>query len=292
VSSAFLEPVLRDALGFPDLRVTGVHAVSGGCIHQAARVGTTRGEAFVKWNDDCAPEVFLREADGLRELRAADSGLAVPEVFAAGGPKADRPAFIVMEYLHPAPGLGLDEAALGRGLATVHRRTSTAFGFAVTTYCGPTPQDNAAADSWVDFFGERRIRPLVRLLEKDGKLGSADIRILERLADRLGDLLATNPPPSLIHGDLWSGNVLATAAGPGLVDPACAYADREMEFGITTLFGGFGSRFFDAYEEAWPLPPGWRERNPIYQLYHLLNHHLIFGGHYGAEALAVARRFA
>ena len=97
--------------------------------------------------------------------------------------------------------------------------------------------------------------------------------------------------PSLIHGDLWSGNVLHTARGPALVDPACAYADREMEFGITTLFGGFDDRFFAAYEEAWPLPGGWRERNPLYQLYHLLNHFLIFGGAYGGEALSLARRY-
>ena len=81
-------------------------------------------------------------------------------------------------------------------------------------------------------------------------------------------------------------------AGPGLVDPACAYADREMEFGITTLFGGFGDRFWGAYEEAWPLPPGWRERNGLYQLYHVLNHHALFGGHYGAQALALARGYA
>jgi fructosamine-3-kinase len=98
--------------------------------------------------------------------------------------------------------------------------------------------------------------------------------------------------PSLIHGDLWSGNVLHTAQGPGLVDPACAYAHREMEFGITTLFGGFGERFFRGYEEEWPLAAGWRERNPLYQLYHLLNHQHLFGGHYGAEALAIARRYA
>ncbi len=85
---------------------------------------------------------------------------------------------------------------------------------------------------------------------------------------------------------------MPTARGPALFDPACAYADRELEFGITTLFGGFSERFWSAYEEAWPLPAGWRERNPLYQLYHLLNHYLIFGGHYGAEALAIARRFS
>jgi fructosamine-3-kinase len=104
--------------------------------------------------------------------------------------------------------------------------------------------------------------------------------------------VAPDAPPALIHGDLWSGNVLATTRGPALVDPACAYADREMEFGISTLFGGLSARAMAAYEEAWPLPPGWRERNGLYQLYHLLNHALIFGGHYTGEARERARPYA
>jgi protein-ribulosamine 3-kinase len=291
VIAPFLEPALRAALQDPDLRVTGVQGVSGGCIHHAARVATTRGDVFAKWNDDCAPDAFLREADGLRALHAAGSGLAIPEVLAASLPQEGRPALIVMEFLAPDARRGSDEADLGRGLAAIHRRSSPAFGFPVTTYCGPTPQDNTTSDSWVDFYGERRLRPLVRLLEEERGLRPSDRQVLERLAGRLSELLPDDPPASLIHGDLWSGNVLSTAAGPGIVDPACAYADREMEFGITTLFGGFSSRFFDAYEEAWPLPAGWRGRNALYQLYHLLNHFLIFGGHYGAEAMAVARRY-
>ena len=131
----------------------------------------------------------------------------------------------------------------------------------------------------------------MRLLRQEGRSGASELRVLERLADRLPTLLPHETVPSLIHGDLWSGNVLHTARGPALVDPACAYADREMEFGITTLFGGFSDRFFAAYEEDWPLPGGWRERNPLYQLYHLLNHFLIFGGAYGAQALSLARRY-
>ena len=177
------------------------------------------------------------------------------------------------------------------GVQTCALPISPAFGFPVTTYCGPTPQDNTAAASWVEFYGERRIRPLVRQLEKERVLASSDRQVFDRLVDRLPSLLPHETVPSLIHGDLWSGNVLATVSGPGLVDPACAHADREVEFGITTLFGGFSERFFAAYEEAWRLPAGWRERNPLYQLYHLLNHQLIFGGRYGAEARAVARRY-
>ena len=293
MSGHFLEAELRMALRDPGLRIVSVHPVSGGCIHEAARLETTRGALFAKWNEAGPAELFVREADGLRALRDAGSTLLIPEVLLASPPREGRPGFIVMEYLPPSSGQGRSgQEALGRGLALVHRRSAEAFGFSVTTYCGPTPQDNTFAASWAEFYAERRIRALTRLLEGKGEVGTVERRILERLADRLPALLPHEPVPSLIHGDLWSGNVLHTARGPALVDPACAHADREMEFGITILFGGFTDRFFAAYEEAWPLPIGWRERNPIYQLYHLLNHFLIFGGAYGPRALALAKRYA
>ncbi len=288
--AGFLEGVLRWALGDATLAVLGTERVGGGCIHHAVRLRTTRGDWFAKWNDDCAPDLFPSEAEGLRALRGAASELAIPEVLVAHPPDEQHPACIVMEYL--PPGAAGDDVRLGRGLAAIHARPAAAFGFPVTTYCGPTPQDNRESPSWPAFYAERRILPLARRLEREERIDPGERRLLERLADRLPELLARETRPALIHGDLWSGNVLATARGPALVDPACAACDREMELGITTLFGGFSERFFDAYEEALPLPGGWRDRNPLYQLYHLLNHHLIFGGHYGRQALALARRYA
>jgi fructosamine-3-kinase len=290
--AVFLEDALRRALGDPGLRVLASEPVSGGCIHHAVKLTTSSGEWFAKWNTGCAPDLFVSEAAGLRALREAASSLAVPEVLEASAPGAAHPAFIVMEYLAPARAAAGDDAALGQGLAAIHARSSQRFGFPVTTYCGPTPQANDEADTWAEFYGERRLRPLSLRLEAEGRIGGAERRLVERVVERLPALVPPATLPSLVHGDLWSGNVLATTRGPGLVDPAAAFCDREMEFGITTLFGGFSERFFDAYDEAWPLPPAWRERNALYQLYHLLNHHLIFGGHYGSEALEVARRLA
>jgi len=291
VRADFLEAALREALVEPGLRITGVHPAGGGCIHSAARLSTTSGDLFAKWNEEAAPDLFASEAATLRALRAAGTGLVVPEVLASAPPRADRPGYIVMEYLTPSA-QGADHEALGRGLAALHRHPAEAFGFPVTTYCGSTPQENAFLESWAEFYAERRLRALLRRLDASGRLRPNDRQLLDRVIARLPALLAPETVPSLIHGDLWSGNVLATLRGPALVDPACAYADREMEFGIATLFGGFGDRFFAAYEEVWPLPAGWRERNPLYQLYHLLNHFLIFGGGYGGEALGLARRFA
>jgi len=197
---------------------------------------------------------------------------------------------IVLEYLAPSH-VSADDESLGRGLAALHRRTALRYGFHAASYCGTTLQENPWTATWPEFFRDYRLRLLLGRIEVGRGLSAADRRIYERVLDRVPDLLSHETAPSLIHGDLWSGNVLHTAHGPGLVDPACAHADREMEFGITTLFGGFGDRFWRGYEEAWPLPPDWRERNPLYQLYHLLNHYSIFGGHYGAEALSIARRY-
>jgi fructosamine-3-kinase len=287
-----LEASLRRTLGDARVQILGVHPAGGGCIHSAARLSTTAGDYFAKWNADCPADAFLREADGLRELDAAASGLVVPRVLEAAAAAQGTPGFILMEYLPPASGSSGQDEALGLGLAALHRRTASSFGFDTHTYCGPTRQDNTRADSWAEFYGERRIVPLLRLIEGERGMASAERSLCERLVERLPALLPKAPSPALIHGDLWSGNVMRTSRGPAVFDPACAYADREMEFGITTLFGGFPPAFWRAYEEAEPLPAGWRERNPLYQLYHLLNHFLIFGGHYGHEALAIVRRYA
>jgi protein-ribulosamine 3-kinase len=267
--------------------------VTGGSIHEARHLSTSEGEFFAKWSARGPADIFLREAEGLEALRSASSEIAVPRVIAAAGPAGADPAFLIIEYLEPAGrGTVPDDEALGRGLAAIHRSGAPKFGFDSPTYCGLTPQDNRWRSSWIEFFRDQRLQPLVDTLSRARGLKPADQRLFERVMTRLPDLLPQDGPPSLIHGDLWSGNVLFRAKGPALVDPACAYADREMEFGITTLFGGLSPRAFRAYEEAWPLPAGWRDRNPLYQLYHLLNHAVIFGGHYAEDARRIAARFA
>lgn len=286
---AALAAVLREARADARLDITSMHPVGGGCISPAARIETPAGRFFAKWNDAGPPDLFLREADGLRAMADATSGLAIPRVVAARGPEAGAPALIVMEFLDPGP---LDDEALGVGLAQMHRGSAPAFGFEADTYCGLTRQDNTNTPSWTEFYARRRLAPLVARIDTAHGLSAADRRVYERLIDRLPALLPEPERPSLIHGDLWSGNVLGARRGPALVDPACAFADREMELGMMTLFGGFSDRTFDAYDDTWPLPPGWRQRNGLFQLYHLLNHFLLFGGHYGPQALAMARRYA
>lgn len=286
MTRSFLEDALRRALGEPALRVEEERPLGGGCIHEAARLRTSAGEFFAKWNPRCPPDLFPSEARGLEALRAAGSALAIPRVIAAAGPTSSGPGFLILEYLPPRSGGTREDEALGRGLAAVHAHEAPRYGFECATYCGATRQDNTSCDSWPEFYATRRLGPLLDALGLRGD----ERRPFDRLIERLAGILPASTP-SLVHGDLWSGNVLATARGPALVDPSCAYADREMEFGITTLFGGLSARAWAAYEEAWPLLPGWRERNPLYQVYHLLNHALLFGGGYLAQAGAAARRY-
>ena len=288
----FLEASLSRALG-KAVRVDMSSPVSGGSIHEARKISTSEGEFFAKWATHGPDDIFLREAEGLEALRAASREIVIPRVLAAAGPSQGVPAHLILEHLPPAthaPHKG--EETLGRGLAAIHRATRASFGFDTPSYCGLTRQNNRESATWPEFYRDRRLRPLLHELSRRQPLTLAECHVYERLMSRLDALLPRDASPSLIHGDLWSGNVLLTTRGPALVDPACAFTDREMEFGITTLFGGMPSRAFAAYEEAWPLPLGWRDRNPLYQLYHLLNHAVLFGGHYGYDAHRIAARYA
>lgn len=288
----FLEAAIARSLDRERVRIDRATVLSGGSTRAALRLVTREGEFFAKWSDEGPEDIFVCEAHGLDALRAVSGPITVPRVIAAGKRDTQTPGFLIIEYLPGSRGGEADDESLGRGLAAIHRTTRPTFGFDVSSYCGPTPQDNRASLTWVEFYRERRLRPLVEALQRRRGLSGADRCVFDRLMERLEELLPTHSITSLIHGDLWAGNVLSTTRGPALVDPACAYADREMEFGITTLFGGISPRAFAAYQEAWPMRPDWRERNPLYQLYHLLNHALLFGGHYGGEAHRVAARFA
>lgn len=236
----------------------------GGSICQVWHAETADGQPVVVKD---APYDVGIEADGLAALRRA--GAPVPAVLAATGRR------LVLERVDgPA-----DWAALGAAVASLHAVTASAYGWHRDNLIGELTQPNGWLTDWPTFFFRRRIAPFL-----DAPGLPADLRRrLERAGEGpLADLLPPHPPASLIHGDLWSGNVVA---GRWLIDPAVNHADRELELAFAALFGGLPDAFWRAYQDVWPLADGWRERRPALQLYHLLVHVAHFGsGWAGAVA--------
>lgn len=252
--------------------VAGFRSVAGGDTNRAAVFETGGQTLFVKWNTHDLPGQFEAEARGLRAMAASGTSLIVPEVVHV----ADR--FLVLAYLEPGPRPSPE--AIGTGLAELHRATDDrGFGFSVDGTCGATPQRNPWHADWPTFYAEHRLRPLLEQL-------AMPTNLLARVPEALGD----DELPALIHGDLWSGNLYASARGPALVDPAAYFGHREAELGMMKLFGGFPEGVYTAYSRAWPLREGWQGRVAWYSLYHLLNHAVLFGGGYRAQATALIDR--
>ena len=285
-----VENRLSDKLG-ESVKINSASNLGGGCINYASKLETNVGAFFIKWNSNCSTDIFLREAESLSELKkVVQNKLVIPNVLAAK--KVDStPGFLVQEYLPPGNLNKNDDENLGIGLALIHRHKSNKFGFYHDNYCGETKQDNQWTTDWRFFFRDRRLRFLLQLIQKKRPLPAPDLNIYEKLMQKIVQLIPGGSTPSLIHGDLWSGNYLVTQKGPALIDPASYYANPEMEFSIITMFGGFSSRFFNAYHSINPKIPGWEERNKLYQLYHVLNHYYLFGGSYRHQAIQIAQLF-
>lgn len=285
--NVLVEEALSEVIG-QKVIIQSDKSLGGGCINHASKLETNAGNFFLKWNDNCAADIFIREAESLNELRkAAGEFLVIPEIFAAKEVD-ETPGFLVMEFLESGFFSATDEK-LGRGLAKIHQFTNNQFGFFNNNYCGATPQNNHWKKSWVEFFRDNRLRFLLGLIESERPLPASEMVIYEKLLNRIENLIPKESVPVLIHGDLWSGNYMVSQKGPAFIDPASYYADREMEFAIMTMFGGFSQRFYDAYNEVNPLPADWKQRNSLYQLYHVLNHYYLFGGGYQTQALQIAK---
>jgi fructosamine-3-kinase len=229
------------------------------------------------------------EAAGLQELASAGA-VRVPRVLAMG--VAGEHAYLALEWIDlGTASASASQGRLGTELARQHRRTAERFGWHRDNAIGSTPQVNAWSSSWPDFFRDARLRYQLCLAEDNGFGG----RLQERggaLLGRVGDFFVDHqPPPSLLHGDLWGGNAGVDANGaPVIFDPAVYYGDREADLAMTRLFGGFSSSFYTAYEAAWPLPPSARSRVGLYNLYHVLNHLNLFGGGYLRQAESIIDR--
>ncbi|MGD8909767.1 MAG: fructosamine kinase family protein [Chromatiales bacterium] len=261
--------------------------VGGGCINRAVRLMDGERAYFVKLNQASLLDMFEAESEGLQAMAETES-IRVPRPLCSG--LADNQAYLVMEYIEMGHAARESRGMAGRQLAEMHRADWHSFGWHRDNTIGSTPQPNTPSSSWVEFWREHRLGFQLRLAARNGYSGSLQ-RGGERLLEGFHHLIDHDPQPSLLHGDLWGGNIAYDQEGqPVVFDPAVYYGDREADLAMTELFGGFGNAFYDAYRQTWPLAPGYATRKTLYNLYHILNHLNLFGGGYLGQASSMIDR--
>ncbi|WP_353197236.1 fructosamine kinase family protein [Parapedobacter defluvii] len=259
--------------------IQSVIPIAGGDVNRAYKIQTSKGNYFVKVNSHpMATRMFLAESNGLDRLRDASGPAHVPQTFFTG--QAQGESFLLMRWINAGDKHGPDQQeALGRLLASVHRRQADTYGLDQDNFIGPLPQHNTPTANWDDFFIGQRLQRQLELAEQ--VLDGTDLwKQFDFLFSRLANLYPAESP-SLLHGDLWSGNYLVDQTGtPLLIDPAVYYGHREVDIAMTRLFGGFSERFYTAYNEVYPLQHGWEKRVDLWNLYPLLVHLNLFGDAY------------
>ncbi len=270
-----------------DARIAHLGPLSGGCVGEVYRADLADGRTFVVKVDRAASPVLAREGWMLRYL-AEHTRLPAPRVVYSDA------ALLVMTFLPGSSSFDRDsEVHAAELLADLHGVTAPAYGLEADTLIGGLHQPNPWTERWLDFFRDHRLRYMARVAYEAGRLPAETLRGVEKLAGRLDAWLEEPDQPALIHGDVWSGNVLARNGRiTGFLDPAIYYADPEMELAFITLFHTFGDAFFRRYDELRGIRPGfWEVRRDLYNLYPLLVHVRLFGGGYVGSVQRILRRF-
>jgi len=266
-------------------RLLSTRPMGGGCIGEVYRAELANGTTLVAKVDHVGESYLEREAYMLRYLKE-NSDLPVPEVYYSSE------ALLLMEFMPGGGNLSGAQAHAAELLAGLHGISAGAYGHEQDTLIGSLSQPNPWTESWVEFFRERRLLYLAGVANEAGRL-PADLRgRVEKLAGRLGEILEEPGRSSLIHGDVWGGNVLAEGDRiTAFLDPAIYHADPEIELAFIALFDTFGEEFFRRYGELREIRPGFfEERRDLYNLYPLLVHVYFFGGHYVSSVEATLRR--
>jgi len=267
-------------------------ATSGGSINQTQVLKLTNGQrVFFKQNPSPPTGFFLAETRGLKLLAQAKNGPRIPKPIAVQ--LGSRPTFILMEYIESSSEDENFAERLARSLAELHRMSQEHYGLDHDNYIGSTPQKNALEKDGIVFFREQRIDFQRKLARQSGLLPVAIDKKIDSLCDDLGKFLnISGEKPALSHGDLWSGNYFPDSEGqPCIFDPAVYYGLREADLAMTELFGRLPQRFYDVYQEIFPMNPGYQERKDLFNLYHLLNHLNIFGSSYLSSVQQVVKRY-
>lgn len=289
MSASIPRPIFHSIEAFTGNRITGFSFSAGGCINHGGNLKTDAGGYFLKWNEAKKfPAMFAVEAKGLDLLRRANC-IRVPEVVHVG--EAEGFQFLLMEYIESSRRALSFWQNFGAGLARLHRHSSPRFGLDHDNYIGSLPQRNELAPSWVDFFVQHRLNVQLKIARENNRIEPATVGKFEMLFKRLPSLLPAEAP-ALLHGDLWSGNLMTDASGqPCLIDPAVYYGHREADLAMTQLFGGFADLFLQSYNDEFPLEAGYEKRVDIFNLYPLLVHVNLFGGAYLSQVMSVLDRF-
>jgi fructosamine-3-kinase len=255
-------------------------SVGGGCINQGYKISGNGSNYFVKLNQASQVEMFAAEAMGLEQMYATQT-ITVPKPICWG--VVENSCYIVLQWLDLGGGNSHVWEEMGRQLAAMHKiGKSDRFGWDRNNTIGSTPQINTWMDNWADFFARERIGYQLKLAKRRGGSFPDTAKVIEAVRERLAD---RQPQPSLVHGDLWSGNAAVTTDGePVILDPATYYGDREVDIAMSELFGGFPTAFYRGYNQVWELDKGYGQRKTIYNLYHILNHFNLFGGGYASQA--------
>ncbi len=268
-------------------KITGSQSLAGGCISNAYKINTDTGENyFLKYNPSLKSDMFIKEAHGLLELNKAGV-IKIPDVICY------NKDYILLELIVTGNKQNKFSEDFGRKFALLHKFTSEFYGFYEDNYIGSTPQQNIPEENekheWTKFFFNKRILFQLQIAEETGNSTSELRKAIAVLENKIDEIVVDNSEkPSLLHGDLWGGNYLINTKGFAcLIDPAVYYGNREADLAMTKLFGGFDSRFYEAYNEAFPLPEGYEYRENIYKLYHVLNHLNLFGGSYYSQAMSL-----
>jgi len=274
-------------------KIMKASAVGGGCISEARQIELEDGRSFfLKYSDSFTP-MFEKEAHGLEEISKAQS-IRVPKILEIGE------SYLLLEFLEGAKKSPDFWEVFGKQFAEMHKFHSDSYGFREDNYIGLTPQKNTpsllykgGSSSWCDFYFENRLLYQLKLAEKKGYATSELTGLFAKLEKKLPSLLeGSEERPSLLHGDLWSGNYLVGPEGqPYLIDPAVYYGHREADLAMTKLFGGFAEEFYKSYQRTWPLVEGWEYREGLYKLYHVMNHLNLFGRSYYGQAIDLLRSY-
>lgn len=284
----FFEAILEKSLGHP-IKIINTEFKSGGCINNTLKLITTNANYFLKWQSGIPEDMFQKESIGL-ELLAKSGNIRIPEVISSG--KLEGKHYLLMENIESAPATTNYWEDFGISLATMHQSNSAEnYGLNHDNYIGKLPQPNSFHDNWIDFFIQNRLEFQLKLAVENRMVSTKFVEMYREFYELLPELLPQDKP-ALLHGDMWSGNVLVGNNGKVcLIDPAVYFGHREIELAFTQMFGGFGSEFYASYHATYPLEPGFDERVEIYNIYPHMVHVNLFGQSYLSGVERVLQRY-